>query len=228
MIGSAGRGPGDVGKPGARRSGAGILIAAVWLLVLSAAARAEEAIPKKVDFSAAVRYSFPTGHEEGGVNWSDLYDPGFGGALELSYRLRPRLAFHVGGAYDTYPAREVLFSTSVGPVTGRFNDQKLMTLYLGARGYLLGTDLPQKSAGIDPYLRADLGVTQFNGAGFNGSPDGSRSRAFAFAIGIGADFLTASNFIFFLEGRYEDHGTPDRAGASFRAFPILAGVRYLL
>ena len=212
------------------RRGAGWIpaAAALLLLSLSVAALAEEPMPKKVDLSASVRYSLPVGHEEGGMKWSDLYDPGWGGALELSYRARPRLAFHVGGAYDSYSAKEVLLSTGAGPVSGRFNDQKLLSLYIGVRGYLLGTDLPQKSGGIDPYLRADVGMTQFNGAAFNGVPDGQRSRAFAFSVGIGADLLTYSNFILFLEGRYEDHGTPDQAGASFRAFPISAGLRYLL
>lgn len=211
-----------------RRSGKGIALAAMSLLFFSSMAPAEEPTPKKIDLSAAVRYSFPEGNEEGGLKWSDLYDPGPGGALELSYRVRPRVAFHVGGAYDTYPAKEVTLSTGSGPVTGRFNDQKLLTLYVGVRGYLLGTDLPQKSAGVDPYLLADVGVTQFNGAGFNGMPDGKRSRTFAFAVGIGAEVLTYSNFIFFFEGRYEDHGTPDQAGGAFRAFPVSAGLRYLL
>lgn len=197
---------------------------ALSLALLSAQALAEEEAPKKFDLSAAFRYSIPVGEEEAGVAWSDLYEDGVGGALEVTYRATRRFALYVGAAYHRYKGEETLFGT----LTGRFNDQELLSAYVGVKGYLLGAALPQKSGGIDPYLRADLGVTQFNGANFNGDPIADRSREFAFSVGLGADFLTYTNFILFFEARYEDHGIPDQAGESFRAVPISLGVRYLM
>ncbi len=229
MVGMRRRGSGN-GKQGGsgRRAGGRAVLSIALLLFLATTAPAEEPGPRKFDLSAAVRHSFPFGSEEAGVEWSDLYDPGSGGALEIGYRVQPRWALYFGGAYDHYPAKEVILPTPVGTVSGRFNDQKLLTLYLGMKGYLLGAEFPQKSAGIDPYLRADLGVTQFNGADFNGLSVAKRSRAFSFSVGLGADVLTYTNFIFFFEGRYEDHGTPDQAGNAFRAIPLSMGLRYLL
>lgn len=207
-------------------SGGGFLVALLFFCV--APALAEEPAPRKLDLSAAVRYGFPVGNEESGLKWSDLYDPAIGGAIEFSYRATPRVAFHAGAAYDRYPASEVSLLTPAGTVAGRFNDQKLLTLYLGVRGYLLDMPLPERSGGVNPYLRADLGATQFNGANFNGLPSANRSRSFAFSVGFGADILTYTNFIVFFETRYEDHGTPDQAKGSFRALPVSMGVRLLL
>lgn len=201
---------------------------ALSLALLSAQALAEEEKPKRFDLSAVFRYSFPVGEEEAGVAWSDLYADGVGGALEVTYRATRRFALYVGAAYHRYKGEETLLETPFGIFTGRFNDQKLLSAYVGVKGYLLGAALPQKSGGIDPYLRADLGLTQFNGANFNGDPIADRSREFAFSVGLGADLLTYTNFILFFEARYEDHGIPDQAGKSFRAVPISLGVRYLM
>lgn len=200
----------------------------LFFFLFSAQALAEEVGRKKFDLSAAFRYSLPIGEEEPGLDWSDLYEAGSVGALELSYRATRRVAVYVGGAYHLYRAKEISLGTSAGAVAGRFNDQELLSVYLGVRGYLLGPDFPQKSAGIDPYLRADVGFTQFNGADFNAEPIADRSREFAFSFGLGADILTYTNVILFFEIKYEDHGIPDEAGESFRSMPISLGLRYLM
>jgi hypothetical protein len=195
--------------------------------LLATHALAQDERPKKFDLSAAFRYSLPIGEEEPGLDWSDLYEDGSVGALEVTYRATRRIALYVGGAYHLYRAKEITLETD-GTVTGRFNDQELLSVYVGVKGYLLGPELPQKAAGIDPYLRADLGITQFNGANFNAEPIADRSRQLAFSVGLGADLLTYTNVIFFFEAKYEDHGVPDKAGDSFRAVPLSLGVRYLM
>lgn len=201
----------------------------VLLLGLFAAqALAEEETPKKLDLSAAFRYSLPIGEEEPGVDWDDLYDNGIGGALEVTYRATPRVGLYIGGAYHLYRAKDITLDTPTGPVSGRFNDQELFSLYLGVKTYLLGAALPQKSGGIDPYLRADIGLSLFNDTNFNGSSVADRSGELAFSVGLGVDLLTYTNFIFFLEAKYEDHGVPDKAGDSFRAMPFAVGMRYLM
>lgn len=214
-----------------------IRVQALWKMVvyfifflglLSTDAFAEEETPKKFDLSAAFRYGILIGEEEPGLDWSDLYEEGLGGTLEATYRATRRLAVYLGGAYHLYRAKEATLETPAGTVTGRFNDQELLSVYLGVKGYLLGAEVPQKAGGIDPYLRADLGLTQFNGADFNGAPIADRSRQFAFSVGLGADILTYTSFIFFLEAKYEDHGIPDEARESFRTLPISIGVRYLM
>lgn len=202
--------------------------AALFFSLLSGPALAEEEERKKFDLSAAFRYSLTIGEEEPGLDWSDLYEEGSVGALELSYRANRRVAVYVGGAYHLYRAKEISLETSAGTVDGWFNDQELLSVYLGVKGYLLGPALPHQSAGIDPYLRADVGFTQFNGANFNAEPIADRSRRFAFSFGVGADVLTYTNVIFFFEIKYEDHGIPDEAGGAFRAMPISLGIRYLM
>lgn len=201
---------------------------AVLLGLFSAQALAEEDTPKKLDLSAAFRYSLPIGEEEPGIDWDDLYDNGIGGALELTYRATQRVGLYIGGAYHLYRAKDITLDTSAGPVTGRFNDQELFSFYLGVKTYLLGAALPQKSGGVDPYLRADVGLSLYNDTNFNGSSIADRSTQFAFSVGLGADILTYTNFIFFLEAKYEDHGVPDKAGDSFRSMPIAVGIRYLM
>lgn len=198
----------------------------LFIGLFSAQALAQEEKPKKFDLSAAFRYSLPIGEEEDGIDWGDLYENGIGGALELTYRATRRVALYLGGSYHLYKAKDVTFSDP--PLTGRFNDQELFSLYLGAKAYLLGATLPQKSGGIDPYLRADVGLSHFNDTNFNGRSVADRSIEYAFSVGLGADILTYTNFIFFLEAKYEDHGVPDKAGDSFRAMPFSLGMRYLL
>ena len=224
--GSSGEG-GRIGR--SDRAAVCLLLASAFLFLLFTftSAWAEEAT-KKFDLSAAFRYGVPVGDEEAGLKWSDLYDSGLGGLLEVAYRATPRLAFYGGAGFDRYRGKEVPLKTPVGIVTGRFNDQKLLSLYLGVKAYLLKVALPQKAAGINPYLRGDIGLTQFNGADFNGAHAADRSREVAFSAGVGADILTDTRFIFFFEARYEDHGIPDEAGKSFRAMPIVLGLRYLL
>lgn len=201
---------------------------ALFFFLLSGPALAEEEERKKFDLSVAFRYSLPIGEEEPGLDWSDLYEEGSVGALELSYRATRRVAVYVGGAYHLYRAKEISLETPAGAVAGRFNDQELLSVYLGVKGYLFGPALPQEAAGIDPYLRADVGFTQFNGADFNAEPIADRSRKFAFSFGVGADVLTYTNVLLFFEIKYEDHGTPDEAGGAFRAMPISLGIRYLM
>ncbi|TAK08457.1 MAG: hypothetical protein EPO39_04350 [Candidatus Manganitrophaceae bacterium] len=190
-------------------------------------ASAEEA-PKKLELSAAYRYGLPFGEEEAGIDWSDLYDNGSGGAFEAAYRATPRLALYGGVSFDKYKGKEIALHPPTGVVTGRFTDQTLLSLYLGVKGYLLNVAVPQRAAGINPYLRADIGLTQFNGADFNGAHVAERSRKFAFSVGIGADILTDTRFLFFFEARYEDHGAPDQSGGAFRGVPISLGLRYLI
>ncbi len=211
-----------------RLGAAGFFLLLAFLLLLPPAPALAEESPKKFDLSAAFRYSLPVGEEEAGVKWSDLYDPGVGGAFEVAYRATPRLALYGGVASHRYKGKEVSLEMPFGAFTGKFNDQKLLSLYVGVKGYLLGMLLPQKSAGVNPYLRADIGLTQFNGAAFNGDSVADRSREVAFSVGVGADVLTYTRFIFFFEARYEDHGIPDQAGKSFRAVPVSLGLRYLI
>lgn len=210
---------------GALLSGTGFFF--LFFLFTLTPTRAEEA-PKKFDLSVAYRYSLPVGEEEAGFNWSDLYDNGSGGMFEIAYRATPRLALYGGVTSDQYPGKSLTLNTLTGPVTGRFNDQKLFSVYLGVKGYLLNVAVPQKAAGINPYLRADVGLTQFNGADFNGLHIADRSQKVSFSVGGGADILTDTRFIFFIEARYEDHGKPDQAGGAFRSVPISLGLRVLI
>lgn len=196
----------------------------LFLMVFISASAAAEEEAKRFDLSAAYLYSIPIGEEESGTNWSDLYENGQGALLEFAYRVTPHFALYAGTAYHQYHGKELTF----GSETGRFNDQTLLSLYAGIKAYLLAPELPQKAGGINPYLRVDIGATQYNGAAFNGASVADRSVQFAYSVGVGADLLTYTSFIFFLEAKYEDHGTPDKAGSSFRAVPIAIGVRYLM
>jgi len=202
---------------------------AFLLGLFSAEVSAQEEKPKRFDLSAAFRYSLPIGEEEPGLDWNNLYENGVGGVLELTYRATQRIGLYLGGAYHLYKAKDFTFSDPPSPpISGRFNDQELFSFYVGAKAYLLGAALPQKSGGIDPYLRADVGLSLFNDTNFNGQSIADRSTQFAFSVGLGADLLTYTNLIFFLEAKYEDHGVPDRAGDSFRTMPFAIGVRYLM
>ncbi len=204
-----------------RKSRGGMVVFFFLFLFLSPAVGRAEESAKKFDLSAAFRYSIPIGKEESGLKWSDLYDHGLGGMLEISYRATPRFAIHLGAADDTYKAKRV----SGRIINGKFNDQRTVSYYLGVKGYLLSAALPQESGGINPYLRADVGVTQFNGASLNGVHNADRSLEFAYAVGGGVDSLT--RFIVFFEARYENHGKPDRAAGALQSVPVSLGLRFL-
>lgn len=213
-----------MGRAAGSRRRSGWKAEALFLIALIATPAFAEEAPRRFDLSAGALHSIPVENEQTGVKWADLYEEGVGGALELAFRATPRYAFYAGSAYHQYRGREILFGTA----RGRFNPQKLVSFYLGVKGYLLDAALPQKSGGINPYLRADLGFTQFNGAAFAGGHVADRSGRFSYAIGAGADLLTYTRFIFFLEAKFEDHGTPDQAANSFQAVPIIVGMRYLM
>lgn len=182
----------------------------------------------RFNLSAAYRRGYPSGREESGWKWSDLYDNGAGGSLELDYRAMPHLTVDAGIAYDTFKGREISVATSTGAAVGRFSNQHPLSLYVGLKGYFLTAEAPESSYGISPYATVDLGLTFFNSVNFNGAEVGKSTTTLAAAIGAGADFLTATHFVPFLEVKYQDYGKPDRAGGAFRAVLLSLGLRYLL
>lgn len=188
----------------------------------------EAPVSKQFELSAAFRYSIPVGNEEPRLKWSDIYEDGFGGGLEIGYRGIPHLTLHGGAAYDIFKGKNVFLFLPAGRLSGKFSDQKLLSLYIGAKLFLLHTPNPEQSYGANPYIRLDIGATFFEDVELGRIQLGRRSAALGAGVGAGVDILFSTRFILFLEGRYQHFGQPDQAGENFRAIPLSAGLRYLL
>jgi len=173
--------------------------------------------------SVAFRYAPLIGDEESGFKWSDLYDNGTGGSVELSYRTNPAVAILGGISYDKFAGTDITLCCPV--ISGKFNDQKPLTFYLGAKFFLLQMEGP-KTNSADPYLRLDLGMTRFDKTEFEGVTLGDAVTKFGWDVGAGVDVPLSPVVGFFVELKYQDYGKPDNAGETLRAIPISVGVRY--
>jgi opacity protein-like surface antigen len=192
----------------------------LFLLCLPASGFAEE---HPLGISLAFRYAGLTGDEESGVKWSDLYDNGIGGSLEISYRTNPAVAILGGIAYDQFAGTDITLCCPV--ITGKFNDQNPLTFYVGAKFYILQMAGPAKNP-ADPYLRLDLGLTRFDKLEFEGITVGDPVTKSSWDVGVGVDVPLSPLAAFFVELKYQDYGKPDQAGDTLRAYPISVGIRY--
>ncbi len=205
------------------------LIVLVLLIPFSGKTWAEEApASKRFDLSAGFRYSVPTGEEESGFKWSDFYDDGVGGSFEIGYRVTQHLTLHGGVSYDTFKGKAFLANTPLGVAVGKISDQSPLTLYLGMKTYFLAVATPQQASGVNPYLRFDIGATRFKAVDISGFQLGQSSTELSVGAGVGVDVLTMTNLILFMEAKYQNYGTPDQAGNSFKAIPLSFGLRYLI
>lgn len=186
------------------------------------------------DIAVAFKYGMPIGSEETGYNWSDLYQNGTGGSLEISTRYTPALALHIGIAYDTFSGKGISFFVPPGVgVTGQFSTLNPLSLYIGEKLYLSSLHPRGSSGFVDPYIRVDLGMTSFNSVDFNSNSGsvsvGGSTTAFSYALGVGVDLWTTSSFALLLEAKYHDYGKPGGAGETLKDFPELSlGVRFRL
>jgi opacity protein-like surface antigen len=176
-----------------------------------------------IGISVAFRYASLVGDEESGFKWSDLYDNGIGGSLELSYRTNPAVAILGGISYDKFAGADITLCCPA--ISGKFSDQNPLTFYLGAKLFLLQTSGPSTNP-ADPYIRLDLGMTQFDKVEFEGITVGDAVTKFGWDIGLGVDVSVSPVVGYFIEIKYQDYGKPDQAGETLRAIPISVGIRY--
>jgi len=172
--------------------------------------------------SLAFRHAVLTGEEESGFNWSDLWDDGNGGSLEISYRINPPVAILGGISYDSFPGKDISLCCPL--ITGKFSNLSPYTFYVGGKFFLLQMAAPTKT-GADPYFRLDFGLTRFNSYDFEGFSIGNATTVFSWDIGLGVDVAITPVVGFFVEAKYQDYGKPDQAGNTLTAFPISVGFR---
>lgn len=175
------------------------------------------------------RYSFLVGEEEPGVNWSDLFDGGIGGAIEIGIRRFYPGVFVLGMGFDKFAGKQV---TSFAGVAGTFSDLNIFSFYAGGRFYI--TDAighRHRQSPVAFYVKTDAGASYIESVDFNTAFGsfalGPNVADFMFDVGAGLDVKLADRTVLFVEAKYENLGAPGGTGSRVQAFPLGFGFRQI-
>ena len=199
-------------------------LAVLLLMPESAAAQGDWEIDANL-----FRFSFLVGEEEPGVNWSNLFDDGIGGALEAGFRKFYPGVFVLGVGFDKFAGKSV---TNFSGASGNFSDLNLFTFYAGGRFYVSDAIRHRhRQSPVAFYVRTDAGASYIESVDFNSDfgsfalgPDVSD---FMFDVGAGLDVKLADRTVLFLEAKYENFGAPGGSGNRVQAFPLGFGLRQI-
>jgi len=187
---------------------------------------------RSFDFAVALRYGLPFGEEETGYKWADLYQNLIGGSVEISKPVVPSLSLHAGIAYDSFSGKYASFNVPPGLlVNGKFITLNPFSFYIGGKNYFLTAQQKASFGMVNPYIRVDLGMTNFNSINFDSTLGtisvGDHTTAFSYALGAGVDVWTSSSLAVLAEIKYHDYGRPGGADNTLKVFPELSlGLRY--
>ncbi|MCD6534033.1 MAG: porin family protein [Deltaproteobacteria bacterium] len=127
------------------------LLVFAFMSIISTQVFAEES-PFSLSFSGQYIpiVSGDAGKGSGAPDYDDAFDDGLALAVEGAYQLNPKFALLGGISYENYSGDKHQGIS--------FDDLDILTLYVGSKYYFLS----RKKTGWNPYLRADIGVANFD------------------------------------------------------------------
>ncbi len=197
-------------------------LALAVLVIASAAGAAEFSVHLLGDFAPFI--SGEAGSGPGAPDYSDAFDAGWGGALEIEGRLSSRISLLAGVGYerfngDTYKGFE-------------FDDLEVVPVYGGVKLHLF--------PGLkrwDPYLRLDVGMAHISSVDVKYSEYGLKGKYWdsswepMFAAGVGLEYrfgklgLEMEVKLRRISSPDSSLGSASRAGAMWTV-PVRVGIVY--
>lgn len=162
-------------------------------------------------------------------DYDDIFDPGYGGGLEIAYRFNNWVSGLFGVAYDHFDGKSFSAGTfmfplgiTTSPFSAEVDDWDVVSFYAGGKLHFLGE---KKKRGWDPYCRLDVGGVYLSDSDIKikvkqNIPGGGvikdqykedfldSSLEFMFDVGVGLEYKFRG-FAIFGEVRYQYHTSPD-------------------